>query len=339
MQQGLASNQKSFATPAQLPKMDAGSVSAQPRPLGETQPLKIFINNANTILGQAIVEEIRNDNLAVDSDTFQAHKIVATLSENENAKIPQGITKVVSKNKKKAIYQSILSSDVVVFDVNFGSSDDVDSIVKFLKEQQHGLPKPITFIVTSSVMSWASTEPKKAKELDQMTDNSDFDVDHLSPEDRERLLTTELLDEDYLSRMPSTRFAKLKQIENLVLQLPKFQPSVRSLVVCLGIVYGHGERTLYEHFRKSWTGTTLPLLGDGSNKLPTIHVKDAARLIKKIIFERENTTIALSNSLNLTLSHGHSQFAPLGHGGQMEQQRGPQYQYVLAVDEGKITQR
>jgi hypothetical protein len=31
------------------------------RPLGETAPLKIFINDANTFVAQAIIEEIRND--------------------------------------------------------------------------------------------------------------------------------------------------------------------------------------------------------------------------------------------------------------------------------------
>lgn len=72
--------------------------------------------------------------MAVDNDIFQAHRIVATLTANENAKPPQGITKVIPKNKKKTIYQSILTSDVVIFDINFGSTEDVDSIVKFLKE-------------------------------------------------------------------------------------------------------------------------------------------------------------------------------------------------------------
>lgn len=71
-----------------------------------------------------------------------------------------------------------------------------------------------------------------------------------------------------------------------MLQLPKFQPNIRSYVMTTGIIYGNGERTLYEHFRKAWTGSTLPFIGEGNNKLPCIHVTDAARMIKKISFEK-----------------------------------------------------
>jgi len=46
---------------------------------------------------------------------------------------------------------------------------------------------------------------------------------------------------------------------------------------------------------------SLPLLGEGNNRLPTIHVQDAAKLIKKIIFDK------------------------------------PKQPYILAVDEGKCT--
>lgn len=63
-------------------------------------------------------------------------------------------------------------------------------------------------------MSWSGTEPKKAKDKDIVDNSEDED---LTAEEKERLLTTDLIDEDYLTRMPSTRFANLKYIENLVL--------------------------------------------------------------------------------------------------------------------------
>jgi hypothetical protein len=37
-------------------------------------------------------------------------------------------------NRKKLIYQTISTSDVAIFDINCGSTDDVDAIVKYLKE-------------------------------------------------------------------------------------------------------------------------------------------------------------------------------------------------------------
>jgi adenylate kinase len=77
---------------------------------------------------------------------------------------------------------------------------------------------------------------------------------------------------------------------------------IKAYIVCTGILYGHGERILYDHFRKAWIGGKLPLLGEGHNIPPTIHVVDVARLIKKVIFEI------------------------------------PKQQYILAVDHGMTTQ-
>jgi len=124
--------------------------------------------------------------------------------------VPQGVTKVLDKAKKKSIYSTILSSDVIIFDINFGSTDDVDQIVKFLKEQPNGLSRPLMLIVLSSIMSWAGTESKKPREVVEQSDDENL-------EDKDRLTTTDFIEEDYMVRMPSTRFAKLKQIENLVL--------------------------------------------------------------------------------------------------------------------------
>lgn len=60
---------------------------------------------------------------------------------------------------------------------------------------------------------------------------------------------------------------------------------VKVHLICTGILYGNGERIFYEHFRRAWIGDKLPLLGEGLNYIPTIHVVDVARLIKKVIFD------------------------------------------------------
>mmetsp|Transcript_45849 Transcript_45849/g.33592 ORF Transcript_45849/g.33592 Transcript_45849/m.33592 type:complete len:115 (+) Transcript_45849:442-786(+) len=103
--------------------------------------------------------------------------------------------------------------------------------------------------------------------------------------------------------MPSTRFAKLKHVENQILQLRKFQQKVNTYLICTGILYGNGEGTLYDHFRKAWVGNKVPLLGEGFNYIPTIHVVDVARIVKKVIVEQ------------------------------------PLKSYIIAVDHGKNTQR
>ena len=68
-----------------------------------------------------------------------------------------------------------------------------------------------------------------------------------------------------------------------MLNLPKFLPRVKVHVLCAGIPYGNGEMMFYAHMKNAWIGRQLPTLGDGFNLMPTIHVVDIARLIKKLI--------------------------------------------------------
>lgn len=157
------------------------------------QPLKVFVNDINTFLSQSIVEELRNDHIAYDSDSISEHKFYGTPSSSENAPMPQGIHKIIPKTRKKQVYEHILSSDVVIFDLNFGSTDDVDQIAKLIREQPSSVNKDMTFIVLSSVMSWAGSDPKTPKEDDALnTDDED-----LSEDEKERKYTTDFTDEDF----------------------------------------------------------------------------------------------------------------------------------------------
>jgi adenylate kinase len=56
-------------------------------------------------------------------------------------------------------------------------------------------------------------------------------------------------------------------------------------VLCAGILYGNGERIFYEHFKRSWLQDPpkLPYIDKGDNLVPTIHVVDLSRLVRRII--------------------------------------------------------
>lgn len=82
----------------------------------------------------------------------------------------------------------------------------------------------------------------------------------------------------------------LKNLENLALAAPQFNKNLRVHVVCSGLPYGNGESTevFYEFFRRSWLSlhpdlAALPIVGEGHNKLPTIHVTDLARSINHLV--------------------------------------------------------
>lgn len=65
------------------------------------------------------------------------------------------------------------------------------------------------------------------------------------------------------------------------------QPKLKVHVMCSGIRYGNGERIFYDHFQKAWIQcpARLPVLGDGRNRVPTIHIIDLARIVKRVVLK------------------------------------------------------
>lgn len=81
----------------------------------------------------------------------------------------------------------------------------------------------------------------------------------------------------------------VKHLENLAMTASKFNDNIRVSVICSGLPYGHGEANdvFYEFFRRAWLSlhpelASLPVIDDGDNLLPTIHVKDLARFVKHL---------------------------------------------------------
>jgi adenylate kinase len=71
------------------------------------------------------------------------------------------------------------------------------------------------------------------------------------------------------------------------------QPKLKVHVLCSGIRYGNGERIFYEHFQKAWfqRPNALPCIGNGRNRVPTIHVLDLARLVRRIVLEPSQSAV------------------------------------------------
>ena len=95
------------------------------------------------------------------------------------------------------------------------------------------------------------------------------------------------------------------------------KPGLRTFVIGSGIIYGSGEvETVFnEKFRSAWLQNPeyLQYIDDGENNLPTIHVVDLVRLVKKIyetkpekpyIFAIDNTEDRKQKSLIQAISSG-----------------------------------
>lgn len=88
-------------------------------------------------------------------------------------------------------------------------------------------------------------------------------------------------------RVPHADYENLKTLETTAMSSVNTQPKLRVHVLCSGIRYGNGERTFYDHFQKAWIQNpeALPIIGEGENLIPTIHVIDLARLVRRIVVD------------------------------------------------------
>lgn len=120
---------------------------------------------------------------------------------------------------------------------------------------------------------------------------------------------------EYALRNPPEDYEKIKEIEDKILEFKK--QGVRTYVICSGIIYGNGETdTVFnDKFKSAWLQAPqyLPYVEDGENKIPTIHVVDLARLVKKVyetkpdrkyIFAIDNTDDRRQKALIQAISSG-----------------------------------
>lgn len=61
--------------------------------------------------------------------------------------------------------------------------------------------------------------------------------------------------------------------------------NLKTYVLCSGILYGNGEDVFYNHFKQAWLQDPqdLTIYGDGKNRIPTIHVRDLATFVRKVV--------------------------------------------------------
>lgn len=94
------------------------------------------------------------------------------------------------------------------------------------------------------------------------------------------------------------------------LALAKHNDKLRVHVVCSGFLYGNGEQNdiFYEFFRRAWVSlhpqlSALPVIAEGENNLPTIHVSDLASSLDSIFLhgaDYGSYLLAIDHSENST---------------------------------------
>jgi len=227
--------------------------------------MRIFIHNADTFLGKILVKELRK----IDG---QLNRMFGTsLTGAENA--PKAVKRLVGREdpkREKRMAETIQSCGLVVLDLFSCTVDDLHFAIKALKvDPTSNPPKPtgelekdLTFVLISSVMVWAGTKPQAEDGF--------------------------LSEAEYARRTPlsGTKYELWKELEDLVMNSFNREGStVKGFVVAGGVIYGEGEETLCSVFKDAWRGVQEhAILAPGTNRIPTVHVRDLARLVRQVSF-------------------------------------------------------
>jgi len=229
--------------------------------------MRIFIHNVDTYLGKVLVNELRKADGGY-------HRIFGTVKQSAD-QAPKVVKRILSRDDLKRankMIETIQSCKVVVVDLFNCTLEDIIFMMKALKvdatqsppKQLGELESDITFVLISSAMVWADTKA--------------------APESNGGVLRSE----DFPQRKPrsGTKYEQWKEMEDLVLSgFNREGSTVKALVVGAGVLYGEGEDALGTFFKDAWCGDMNHhvILGSGTNRIPTVHSRDLARLVRHIM--------------------------------------------------------
>jgi hypothetical protein len=188
---------------------------------------------------------------------------------------PKEIDRIVEFGRTVEFRNNLLESDVIIYDLMSNAFEEVDYVIKTLKSSE--LTKPKTLVLLSSVMTWVNTPPKfeekaegdpedpadpeeEAEDEEPDSDDKpadDDDAGATGPVDDDgnpitRAIPLYFKESDCHLRVPHAKYEHLKTLETLAMSSTNTQPKLRVHVLCSGVRYGNGEKTLYDHFFKAW---------------------------------------------------------------------------------------
>ena len=125
-------------------------------------------------------------------------------------------------------------------------------------------------------------------ELEEKADNIPQNLNEEEPQpkkeaEKPKSKTYYYKETEYQKRCPNSRYFYYKVLETLALS--NNNPKVKTYIICPGFIYGCGEDFFFDYFRLAWMGHLpyIPIVGEGDNFIPTIHILDLVQLIKRVI--------------------------------------------------------
>uniref|UniRef100_A0A8C8M8W4 Nucleoside-diphosphate kinase n=1 Tax=Oncorhynchus tshawytscha TaxID=74940 RepID=A0A8C8M8W4_ONCTS len=234
---------------------------------------RIFINNVDSYASKCIAKFLsacvvgaslrlsKDDHPKVKDGTFQ---IVGTIA-NKNERRPSYVLDEYFQLKREELLEHLMECDIIIYNITEDADqmDEASWAISALHAEMARFSQPKMFILISTVMTWALSKP----------------VDADDPE-------IPFTEEDYRRRRAHPNFKEHINVEKHVVKMGKTKSSLLSTyVVASGVQYGMGEQVFHFFFKTSWLGDLpkVPIFGEGTNVIPTIHINDLAGVIQNVI--------------------------------------------------------
>jgi adenylate kinase len=248
--------------------------------------MRVFISNVDQYIGKNLCADLRV--------IYDTQSLIFGTVTNPNAPVPASVKRVVAREDPRQLLKTLLTCSLIVFDLATADLEELNLLLKVMKITK--IPHKIVIVVISSAMVWART----------LTASEQLDPDAVPPGEEEEggempeVMPTVLTGEDYQKRIPAKEYTRWKTAETLALSL-NAKENLTAYIVCSGMLYGCGESSLLDSMKASWlqlhTATVISAvkaakrgwpdhdkarLQGGGNYVPTVHVRDLARLVSTL---------------------------------------------------------
>ncbi|XP_071324087.1 adenylate kinase 7-like isoform X2 [Trachinotus anak] len=255
----------------------------------QTRPKRIFISDVDRYSSKHIAkflstcvageppEDAGAEEPTASAGGEPAFQIVGSVSASRDENTGFLLEQYASPTRDELLEQ-LLECDVVVYNISENATqqlvEEATWAITALHAELENFKSRKMFILVSTVMTWAMTKPQ-------------------NPEETEALLT----EEEFRRRRPHPSFKNHNNLEKLVLKLGRGKKSkLTGYVVASGLQYGKGENLFHYFFKVSWLMQfpEVPVFGQGTNRIPMIHIYDLAGVIQNIIELRPKSKYILA---------------------------------------------